>query len=131
MKNNKVVYIHRKKSDDTIFYVGMGNSYRPNKKKGSRSVFWNRTVTKHGYYIEVLFDGLSTEEAFYIEKYLISKFGRRDLGLGDLVNMTNGGEGRTSREYQHEDLPYHSKSELLFILKNCHPRNIDYDSKQN
>ena len=91
MKNNKVVYIHRKKSDDTIFYVGMGNPNRPKSKE--RSVVWKRTVKKNGYYIEVLFEGLSSEEAFDIEMYLISKFGRRDKGLGSLVNLTDGGEG--------------------------------------
>ncbi len=89
--SNKVVYIHRKKSDDTIFYVGMGNPNRPKSKY--RSVVWDRTVKKHGYYIEVLFQGLSSEEAFDIEIYLISKFGRRDKGLGSLVNLTDGGEG--------------------------------------
>ena len=89
--NNKVVYIHRKKSDDAIFYVGMGNPDRPKSKE--RSVVWKRTVNKHDYYIEVLFEGLSSEEAFDIEIYLISRFGRRDKGLGSLVNLTDGGEG--------------------------------------
>lgn len=94
MKNNKVVYIHRKKSDDTIFYVGMGNSYRPyDKHKSKRSRYWLSTVNKNGYYVEVLFEGLSAEEAFEIEIYLISKFGRKDKGLGPLVNLSDGGEG--------------------------------------
>ena len=41
MKNNTVVYIHRKKTDDTIFYVGIGKPSRPYIDKG-RSSLWNR-----------------------------------------------------------------------------------------
>jgi len=88
--NNKVVYIHRKKSDDTIFYVGMGNPDRPKSKE--RSVVWHRTVKKHGYYIEVLLTDLSKEDACEIEIYLIEKLGRRDKSKGMLVNLTDGGE---------------------------------------
>jgi hypothetical protein len=92
MKNNKVVYIHRKKTDDTIFYVGIGKPSRPYRNKG-RSSLWNRTVNKHGYYIEIIFEDLSQEEACEIEIYLIEKLGRRDLKKGYLVNLTDGGEG--------------------------------------
>ena len=36
---------------------------------------------------------MTEEDAFKLEKHLIKSIGRRDLGLGTLVNMTDGGEG--------------------------------------
>ena len=97
MKNNKVVYIHRKKTDSTIFYVGIGKPSRAySKSPTSRSVVWSRTVKKHGYYVEVILEDLEWEEACEIEIYLIEKFGRRDLKKGALVNLTDGGEGATN-----------------------------------
>ena len=92
MENNKIVYIHRKKTDSTIFYVGIGEPKRAYVKY-NRSSLWNNTVNKHGYYVEVILEGLSQEDACDIEIYLINKFGRKDLSLGALVNLTEGGEG--------------------------------------
>jgi hypothetical protein len=90
---NKVVYIHRKKTNGEIFYIGMGNSDRPYQKSAaSRSVVWHRIVNKHGYIIEVIRKDLSKAEAFDIEIQLIELIGRRDKGNGTLVNLTDGGE---------------------------------------
>jgi len=91
MKKNKVVYLHRKKTNNEVFYVGMGNERRARSKE--RSEYWKRTVSKHGYYIEIVERGLSIEEAIESEIALIELIGRRDLGLGSLVNLTDGGEG--------------------------------------
>jgi hypothetical protein len=91
IKGNKVVYLHRKATDNTVFYVGIGNPDRPKSKE--RSIVWHRTVNKHGYTIEVIRRGLSKEEACSIEIDLIELIGRRDLGKGTLVNLTDGGDG--------------------------------------
>jgi len=50
-------------------------------------------VNKYGYEIEILKENLSWEEACELEKEYIKNIGRRDLGLGTLVNMTDGGDG--------------------------------------
>ena len=93
IKKNKVVYLHRKKTDGTIFYVGMGNPDRPYQKKDkARSIVWHRVVKKYGYYIEVIVKNLTKQEAFDIEVDLIELIGRRDKGLGSLVNLTDGGD---------------------------------------
>jgi len=89
MKNNKVVYLHRKKTDNSIFYVGMGNLKRAYSKQ--RSKWWNRVVDKYGYVIEIYKNGLTQEEAFELEIELINKYGRIDLGNGQLINQTKGG----------------------------------------
>ncbi len=40
-----------------------------------------------------LYSGLEEEFAHLLEQELISKFGRKDLGNGPLLNLTDGGEG--------------------------------------
>ena len=101
MGKNYCVYIHRKPGGGDVFYVGIGTPKRPYDLK-RRNKFWKYVVNKHGYEIEVLHRGLSWESARDIEIQLIEEYGRRDLGKGTLVNLTDGGEGargRTESEY--------------------------------
>jgi len=92
--SNKVLYIHRKATDNTIFYVGIGNPSRPyNFHQETRSAFWQKTASKHGVIVEVLEENLTPDKAIEKEIYLIKKIGRRDLNEGTLVNHTDGGGG--------------------------------------
>jgi hypothetical protein len=43
--------------------------------------------------VEIIHSDITQEEACELEKHLIFLYGRKDLGLGNLVNMTDGGEG--------------------------------------
>tara|TARA_R110002153_G_scaffold116471_1_gene260134 strand:- start:504 stop:1058 length:555 start_codon:yes stop_codon:yes gene_type:complete len=76
-----------------VFYTGIGNARRPYHKGKSRSKLWRNVVNKYGYEVIILADNLTWEQACDMEKYLIKYYGRRDLGTGTLVNMTDGGEG--------------------------------------
>ena len=89
--NDKVLYFHINNSTGEVFYVGIGNVKRPYQKR--RTKFWNNIVSKHGYDIIIEETGLSKEEACELEIYWIKRIGRRDLGLGTLVNQTDGGDG--------------------------------------
>jgi hypothetical protein len=89
MERNKVVYLHRKKTDNSVFYVGVGSLRRASSKQ--RSILWFSITNKHGYVIEIYKEGLTAEEAFEIEIALIDKYGRIDLKNGQLVNHTKGG----------------------------------------
>ncbi|MDA3779743.1 MAG: NUMOD3 domain-containing DNA-binding protein [Bacteroidales bacterium] len=62
-------------------------------KKKSRNIHWKNIVNSCGYVVEILIDGLSWEEACIKEIQLIGEIGRRDLNLGSLVNLTDGGDG--------------------------------------
>jgi hypothetical protein len=88
------VYAHAKATTGEIFYIGKGGPrQRREKSIRSRNGFWNRTVKKHGFNIIVVRDGLQEWAAFELEREMIALHGRRDLGLGPLVNLTDGGEG--------------------------------------
>lgn len=94
---NYYVYLHIKADTGEPFYVGKGIKSRASKIK-DRSQFWNNIVSKHGFDIIKLEINLSEQEAFEREKYWIQRIGRRDLGLGPLVNLTDGGEGTNKSE---------------------------------
>jgi hypothetical protein len=86
------IYIHKRKSDDAIFYVGKGSGKRCREAYG-RNNLWNKIADKHGFYAEIVADGLSESEAFDIERSLIDQYGRIIDGTGILANFTDGGEG--------------------------------------
>ena len=86
------LYVHKRKSDNELFYIGIGNNKRPY-IKGTRSNFWKNEVKKHDYSIEILTNNLTWKNAQEAEIQLIKLYGRRDLGLGQLVNLTDGGDG--------------------------------------
>lgn len=86
------LYQHISKITGEVFYVGIGDSYRPY-DTSSRSAFWNNVYTKHGREVEIVRSFENWDEACDWEKFFISIYGRRDLNTGPLVNMTGGGEG--------------------------------------
>lgn len=89
------VYRHIRLDTNKVFYIGIGstNNYQRAKEKTNRNIYWKRIVNKTNYKIEILFDELTSEQAKLKEIEFISIYGRRNLGLGTLVNLTNGGDG--------------------------------------
>jgi hypothetical protein len=80
--------------NSTIFYIGIGTKKSRAYTDKARSNFWHNTVNKAGgYIVEILYEDISWEKACDHEKYLIAVLGRKDLGTGLLVNLTEGGEG--------------------------------------
>lgn len=49
--------------------------------------------------IDKIIDGVDEELALLVEMEAISKYGRKDLGTGTLLNLTNGGEGTSGYVY--------------------------------
>lgn len=89
------IYKHIRKDNNNVFYIGIGNDsdYKRAIDKKSRNRYWNFIVKKVGFEFEIIEDNLSWEDACEKEKYWIKKYGRKDLNEGNLVNMTDGGEG--------------------------------------
>lgn len=101
--------------DDMIFgyepfYIGKGRKNRCNKgvkdKKKSLKMSKIKSLTNRGLYpiIMKLDIGLSESEAFNKEIDYIEKIGRKNIGLGPLTNMTDGGDGTSGRLDSEEDL---------------------------
>ena len=92
------VYRHIRLDTNKPFYIGIGSDelYERANSNKSRNKHWTHVVNKVQYRIEIILDDLTWEEACKKEQEFILLYGRKDLGTGILVNMTNGGEGLTN-----------------------------------
>ncbi len=95
------VYTHYYSELDVPFYVGKGHGKRAHDLQG-RSALWRRVAAKYGLRVVIVSDSLTESEAFALEVELISKYGRRDIGTGTLVNFTGGGEGTSGFKHSEE-----------------------------
>lgn len=112
------VYRHRRNDTNEIFYVGIGKTEKRPYSKADRSEFWKRITNKTNYLVEIVCTCDTWEEACQIEKYLIKYYGRRDLGLGPLVNMTDGGEGVVNKIVSNETKEKISKAKTGKVRSN-------------
>jgi len=74
------------REDGTPYYIGKGKGERIHKP--THSV--NLPVEERRKFLKT---GLSEEESFRHEKYMIFVLGRKNIGTGILRNLTDGGEG--------------------------------------
>lgn len=110
--NQYYVYIYF--DNETPFYVGMGQGKRhlDHIKDAEKAIRSNAPRNKLSHKlnkiikilsenrrpkVEIVSSSLSYDNAANLEKELIAKLGRKDLGLGTLTNLTNGGDGVQGR----------------------------------
>jgi len=106
MKNNSYVYawIDNK---NTIFYIGMSEKYNNAERakrdvtkisKPSKAEVRAKQILENGkkYKITIIKRGMSVVDAILLEMQWIKAVGRKDKGLGTLLNQTDGGECPTS-----------------------------------
>jgi len=118
MIRKTLVYFHRRKDNNEIFYVGIG-SKRRTKETTNRNKYWHNIVNKVGYDIEIVHTGLTWEQACELEKKYIKELGRKDLGLGNLVNMTDGGDGNVGwTPEKRKELSIRNKSKKQSEISN-------------
>jgi hypothetical protein len=90
------VYIYRDPETHIPFYVGKGSGSR---KNGIHPHGWCgkklQKLTKKNLKPEVVTyaNHLTEKHAFALERILVKRYGRRDIGTGILLNNTDGGEG--------------------------------------
>ena len=88
------VYLFLRK-DGTPYYVGKGHG----KRAFDESRNWHpRDLSR----VQVVETGLLEAAAFELEKGLITKYGRKDLGTGILRNRTDGGDGTAGHKLNDE-----------------------------
>ncbi len=90
--NDFYLYVHRKETDNSIFYVGKGQGDRAWATR-KRNPHWHNVAKKHGLVVEVVLDGLTESQAFKLEVELILWYGRKNIGTGSLTNIHCGGKG--------------------------------------
>lgn len=88
------VYVHRRKSDGRIFYVGKGSGHRHSTSFG-RNKYWQRVAQKYDWYSEIVFSNLDNNCSFSIERMLIFCL------KSQITNISDGGEGPNG--FSHTD----------------------------
>lgn len=92
------LYCHRRKDDNSIFYIGKGSGKRAWTRQG-RNIYWKRVAEKAGFEVEILYHDLQEEEAFILEKDFIRNL--KEFGC-KLSNITDGGEGASGVKMSEE-----------------------------
>lgn len=112
MINKFYIYRHIRLDKNEVFYIGKGS--KPNNatclnkeyvrafSTQGRNIIWRRIVSKTDYEVEIMFESDDEKEIFQKETELIELYGRKDLGLGTLVNLTDGGEGNIGKIVSEE-----------------------------
>lgn len=127
------VYKHTRKDNEEVFYIGIGtqDKYKRAFSLIKRNNFWKNITNKTEFLVEIIYDGLSWEDACIKEIELIKHYGRRDLGLGTLVNMTDGGDGtynvKHSKEWYEKQRKNNNKKGKP--ITDEHKRNISLNHK--
>lgn len=83
------------REDGTPYYIGKGKNKRAYERKHNAFVPSRNRIL-------FLKKNLTEEEAFKHEIYMISVFGRKDLGTGILYNLTDGGDGPSGYVHSEE-----------------------------
>ena len=97
---NFYIYRHIRPDTNDVFYIGKGSNLSKSHsirayEKHNRNIWWQRIVKKNNgeYKVEIIYSAETEYEINEKENEFIVLYGRRDLGNGTLVNLTNGGEG--------------------------------------
>ena len=146
---NYYVYEHYRPNCDEPFYVGKGCGNRAHTINNRKNLHWKRIAKKYGFEVRVVAEKMSEFNAILLEISLIACWGRMDMGVGPLVNHTDGGEGfsglivsdsvRKGRQkrmlgnkyaegYKHSE-EWKTKMRLLMTGRKC-PKNSEHMKKR-
>jgi len=97
------IYRHIRLDKNIPFYIGVGtkisraNTFNENHRRAfvkfGKNLLWKRIVAKTDYSVEIILESNDYEYILKKETEFIKLYGRRDLNLGSLANLTDGGIG--------------------------------------
>lgn len=90
------LYRHIRLDKNEPFYIGVSKStinYNRAYDKSKRSSFWKKVVNKTDYEVEILMESDDLNFIKQKEIEFVALYGRKNLGTGTLVNLTDGGDG--------------------------------------
>lgn len=99
------LYRHIRKDKNQVFYIGVGlkdDNYKRAYSKNQRNKHWKNIVNNTDYEVEIIIDNLDCLNVFEKEKEFINIYGRNDLNIGTLCNLTDGGEGIVNFKHSEE-----------------------------
>lgn len=100
--NNYILYRHIRLDKNEPFYIGISDNYDRPFSKHSRNKYWKNVIANTDYRVEIILDGLTRNEVEQKEIEFISLYGRKNLGVGTLVNLTDGGTGGLGLKHTQE-----------------------------
>lgn len=118
MDNSFYTYAYLRENG-TPYYIGKGKGKRAFEKKGRKIAVPPRER------ILFLKTGLTEEEAFHHEIYMIFVYGRKDSGSGILYNYTDGGEGLSGFKPSDETRAKVSQSLLGNTRRRGKPNSLE------
>lgn len=121
MENKYYVYEHHIPNRG-VFYVGKGSGDRAWRKSAKRNKYWQDTVNKYskrGYTVRIIQGYLTEDEAYLLEKEIISMY--KEQGI-KLCNYAEGGRGNIGSEFSQESCYKMSKSRSG---TNCYQTDLD------
>lgn len=124
-----IVYEHLRNDTNEVFYVGIGKTPRRAFSKHGRTRYWKKLVNKYSYTVNIRVNDATYDEAIEIEKYLIAFYGRKDLGRGPLLNMTDGGEGSVGYIHSNEIRQKMSETHKNVPLSDEHKKKMSLSQR--
>jgi hypothetical protein len=136
--NNYCLYRHIRLDKNEVFYIGISSNKKRPFSRFSRNKYWNNIIKITDWKVEIVIDNLSRKEIEEKEIEFIKLYGRKDLGLGTLCNLTDGGTGGLG--LKHTEIvknkmkgrkSYNKGISKWNLLENDIIRDIEYGFSEN